>query len=136
MIVVETFERGCSPRYRPTSPTVAVRIDTSPRLTLGAAFWGAFPLLAIADLAPLAAAQRQHGLYAFARCHDVAHDAEPHAVPEEWPIARRGGSRGALSEPSRQSQVRCAPVISPVRSVTLTISARQVWLGAPASVQW
>jgi hypothetical protein len=29
MIVVETFERGCSPRYRPTSPTVAIRIDTS-----------------------------------------------------------------------------------------------------------
>jgi hypothetical protein len=29
MMIIETFERGCSPRYRPTSPTVAIRIDTS-----------------------------------------------------------------------------------------------------------
>jgi len=29
MIVIETFERGCSPRYRPTTPMVAIRIDTS-----------------------------------------------------------------------------------------------------------
>ena len=26
MIIIETFERGCSPRYR---PTVSIRIDTS-----------------------------------------------------------------------------------------------------------
>jgi len=29
MIVIETFERGGSPRYRPTAPTAAIRIDTS-----------------------------------------------------------------------------------------------------------
>jgi len=29
MIVVETFERGCSPRYRPAASMVAIRIDTS-----------------------------------------------------------------------------------------------------------
>ena len=29
MIIIETFERGCSPRYRPTAPTIAIRIDTS-----------------------------------------------------------------------------------------------------------
>jgi hypothetical protein len=29
MIVIETFERGCSPRYRPSAPMVAIRVDTS-----------------------------------------------------------------------------------------------------------
>ena len=29
MIIIETFERGCSPRYRPTAPAAAIRIDTS-----------------------------------------------------------------------------------------------------------
>jgi hypothetical protein len=29
MIIIETFERGCSPRYRPTAPMVAIRVDTS-----------------------------------------------------------------------------------------------------------
>jgi hypothetical protein len=29
MIVIETFERGATPRYRPTAPIVAIRIDTS-----------------------------------------------------------------------------------------------------------
>jgi len=29
MIIIETFERGCSPRYRPTAPVAAIRIDTS-----------------------------------------------------------------------------------------------------------
>jgi Putative transposase len=29
MIVIETFERGRSPRYPPTAPMVAIRIDTS-----------------------------------------------------------------------------------------------------------
>jgi hypothetical protein len=29
MIIIETFQRGCSPRYRPTAPTIAIRIDTS-----------------------------------------------------------------------------------------------------------
>jgi hypothetical protein len=29
MIIIETFRRGCSPRYRPTTPVPAIRIDTS-----------------------------------------------------------------------------------------------------------
>jgi hypothetical protein len=29
MIIIETFERGRAPQYRPTAPTVAIRIDTS-----------------------------------------------------------------------------------------------------------
>jgi hypothetical protein len=29
MIIIETFERGRTPRYQPTAPTVAIRIDTS-----------------------------------------------------------------------------------------------------------
>jgi Putative transposase/Transposase zinc-binding domain len=29
MIIIETFERGRAPRYRPTAPTLAIRIDTS-----------------------------------------------------------------------------------------------------------
>ncbi len=29
MIIVETFQRGCSPRHRPTAPVPAIRIDTS-----------------------------------------------------------------------------------------------------------
>jgi Putative transposase/Transposase zinc-binding domain len=29
MIIIETFERGCSPRYQPTGSMVAIRIDTS-----------------------------------------------------------------------------------------------------------
>jgi hypothetical protein len=29
MIIIETFQRGCSPRYRPTAPVPAIRIDTS-----------------------------------------------------------------------------------------------------------
>ena len=29
MIIIETFARGCSPRYRPTAPMAAIRIDTS-----------------------------------------------------------------------------------------------------------
>jgi len=29
MIVIEVFERGATPRYRPTAPTSAIRIDTS-----------------------------------------------------------------------------------------------------------
>jgi hypothetical protein len=29
MFVIETFEAGCQPRYRPTVPPVAIRIDTS-----------------------------------------------------------------------------------------------------------
>jgi predicted Zn-ribbon and HTH transcriptional regulator len=29
MIVIETFERGCTPRHRPTGPMTAIRIDTS-----------------------------------------------------------------------------------------------------------
>jgi len=29
MIIIETFARGCQPRHQPSSPTVAIRIDTS-----------------------------------------------------------------------------------------------------------
>ena len=29
MIIIETFERGCSPHYRPTGPMIAIRIDSS-----------------------------------------------------------------------------------------------------------
>jgi hypothetical protein len=29
MIIIETFERGCSPHYRPSTPMVAIRVDTS-----------------------------------------------------------------------------------------------------------
>jgi ssDNA-binding Zn-finger/Zn-ribbon topoisomerase 1 len=29
MIIIETFQRGCSPQYRPTAPVPAIRIDTS-----------------------------------------------------------------------------------------------------------
>ena len=29
MIIIETFERGCQPRYRPSASSIAVRIDTS-----------------------------------------------------------------------------------------------------------
>jgi Putative transposase len=29
MIIIETFERGCSPRHQPTAPIMAFRIDTS-----------------------------------------------------------------------------------------------------------
>src|ERR1700716_2501492 len=29
MVIIEIFERGRAPRYRPTAPTAAIRIDTS-----------------------------------------------------------------------------------------------------------
>jgi hypothetical protein len=29
MIIIETFERGCEPRHRPTPAPAAIRIDTS-----------------------------------------------------------------------------------------------------------
>jgi hypothetical protein len=29
MIIIETFQRGCSPRYRPTAQVPVIRIDTS-----------------------------------------------------------------------------------------------------------
>ena len=29
MIIIEVFERGAAPRYRPTGPTIVVRLDTS-----------------------------------------------------------------------------------------------------------
>jgi hypothetical protein len=29
MFVIETFEAGCQPRYRPTPAPVAIRVDTS-----------------------------------------------------------------------------------------------------------
>jgi hypothetical protein len=29
MIIIEVFERGATPRYRPTAPTIVSRLDTS-----------------------------------------------------------------------------------------------------------
>jgi hypothetical protein len=29
MVIIETFERGATPRHRPTAPTRRLRIDTS-----------------------------------------------------------------------------------------------------------
>ena len=29
MIIIETFEAGCQPRHRPTTPLLTIRIDTS-----------------------------------------------------------------------------------------------------------
>jgi hypothetical protein len=29
MIIIEVFERGATPRHRPTSPTIVIRVDTS-----------------------------------------------------------------------------------------------------------
>jgi hypothetical protein len=29
MIIIETFEAGCQPRHRPTTPLVTIRIDTA-----------------------------------------------------------------------------------------------------------
>jgi hypothetical protein len=29
MIIIEVFERGCTPRHRPTAPATVIRIDTS-----------------------------------------------------------------------------------------------------------
>jgi hypothetical protein len=29
MVIIELFERGATPRYRPTSPTIVIRVDTS-----------------------------------------------------------------------------------------------------------
>ena len=29
MVIIETFDAGCSPRHRPTAPATAIRIDTS-----------------------------------------------------------------------------------------------------------
>ena len=29
MIIIEVFERGATPRHRPTNPAIAIRVDTS-----------------------------------------------------------------------------------------------------------
>jgi Putative transposase len=29
MVIIEVFDRGATPRYRPTSPTIVIRVDTS-----------------------------------------------------------------------------------------------------------
>jgi len=29
MVIIETFEAGCTPHHRPTPPSIAIRIDTS-----------------------------------------------------------------------------------------------------------
>ena len=48
-------------------------------------------------------------------------------------MARRGAAIGALPDPSGASQVRCAPVILPCRSVTDAIIAGRRSAGAPSS---
>ena len=48
-----------------------------------------------------------------------------------WPVAAK--SMGALSRPDGSSQVRCAPVILPPRSVTAAIRAGQVSVGLSSS---
>jgi hypothetical protein len=52
-----------------------------------------------------------------------------------WPtrLARRGVSTGALPKPSGASQVQCAPVMAPERSVTAAIIAGQVSVGKLSS---
>ncbi len=50
-------------------------------------------------------------------------------------MARRGELMGALSWPDRSSQVRCAPVILPPRSVTAAIRAGQVSVGLSSSAR-
>ncbi len=51
------------------------------------------------------------------------------AWPRRSPIARLGVSTGALPLPSSASQVRCAPVMRPPRSVTDAIIAGQLSVG-------
>ena len=51
------------------------------------------------------------------------------ALPRRAPIARLGVSIAALSRPDGSSQVRCAPVILPSKSVTAAIIAGQVSVG-------
>ena len=81
------------------------------------------------------AAKRQHGLDAFAGGRDVARHTEADRVAEE--IAHRPPRRvdrrlaeRVGSKPFGSSQVRCAPVIRPSRSVTAAIIAGQVSVGA------
>ena len=80
------------------------------------------------------AAERQHGLDPLAGRHHVASRTETDGVTEKvthrpaWGIDRR------LAAPvDGSSQVRCAPVIWPSRSVTAAIIAGQVSVGASAS---
>jgi hypothetical protein len=47
--------------------------------------------------------------------------------------AHGGASTGALPKPSGASQVRCAPVMAPERSVTAAIIAGQVSVGELSS---
>ena len=77
------------------------------------------------------AAQRQHGLDAFAGRHDVARHAEADGVAEEIAHrpSRRVDRRLAASPDRGSSQVRCAPVMRPSRSVTAAIIAGQVSVG-------
>ncbi len=82
---------------------------------------------------------RQHGFDPFAHRKDVLRHTEPHPVanrtplPKRCPMARRDGTMGALSCPSRASQVRCAPVIAPLGSVTAAIIAGHSSVAPPPS---
>ncbi len=70
-------------------------------------------------------------LDAFAGRHHRARSPKRTADPRRLPIARLGVSTGALPKvaslkPPGSSQVRCAPVSSPLRSVTAAMIAGQI----------
>ena len=76
------------------------------------------------------ASERQHGLDAFAGRHDIVRHTETDGVAEE--VAHRPPrrvDRRLVPRPIGSSQVRCAPVILPSRSVTAAIIAGQVSVG-------
>ena len=57
-------------------------------------------------------------------------------LPRSMPMARRGVEIGAFAFPDRSSQVRCAPVMAPVSSVTAAISAGQLSRTLDRLVAW
>jgi Putative transposase len=55
MITIETFKRGSAPHYRPTAPTVDIRIDTS---RAGACPTAVLQLRHVSGASPIAACKR------------------------------------------------------------------------------
>ena len=78
-------------------------------------------------------AQRQHRLDAFADSEDVVARAEADGMAEETAHGPSWRVDWRLAEPSGASQVRCAPVMAPERSVTAAIIAGQVSVGEVSS---
>ena len=115
-------------RDRRVARGVGVARDVEPTKLGGnsrAARWLAESAAAI-GMAGRRTAQRQHRLDAFAGREDVVDRAKPDGMAEQ--IAH-GPSRRVdrrLAKPSGASQVRCAPVMAPERSVTAAIIAGQV----------